>query len=162
MGKQVLKAVFLGVLLLAAAGCVQPLDGNQGDGVEVPASLALSLKNAGSRVVSTKMSQEITQTQQTGNNFRGIEEVIIIPFRTDNGGVVEAGDAPIGTVNLQNPGISSNFAAIANSGLVNRNNSHYYDNASIPSGMNRVLAYGKAIDNGSVSSKVQNGQRWNR
>lgn len=154
MGKQVLKAVFLGLLLAAATGCVQPLDGNQGDGAAISTSLALSLKNAGSRVVSTKMSQEITQTQQTGNNFRGIERIIVVPFQTENAGSVEAESARVGTVRIQNPGISSMFADYANPGLVNSNNSHFYDNASIPSGMNRVLVYGKAIDNGSVSSKA--------
>ena len=153
MGKQVLKAVFLGLLLAAATGCVQPLDGNQEDGAAISTSLALSLKNAGSQGAATKMSQEITQTQQSGNNFRGIEEVIVVPFRTVYSSAVEAEDTPIGTVGLQNPGISSAFAASANAGLVNRNNSHYYENASIPTGMNRALAYGKAIDKGTVSTK---------
>ena len=158
MGKQVLKAVFLGLLLLAATGCVHSLDGDKGDGVEVSTSLALSLKNVGSRDAATKMSQEITQTRQTGNNFRGIEEVIVVPFKTDLQKVngedeakpVTSADERFGNKNvgLQNPGISA-------SGLVELNNSHLFNIAIIPWYTNRVLVYGKAKETGSIETPSQ-------
>lgn len=152
MVNRALTSVFLLLLLFAATGCVYALE-ETNDGGEGSMSLALSLKTIGSREVSTKMSQEITQTQ-TGDNFRGIEEIIVVPYRTSSGDSVRYGDQRIGIVELQNPGIQNTFASTANAGLVYYNNSHYYRIAFVPTGTNRVLAYGKAIDKGYVTNKA--------
>lgn len=128
-------------LVWAVAGCAR-LDTD--DAGEHTISLVMSFNNVKSgQGTATKMSSEITQS---GGVFRGIEELYIIPFNTDNAHV-EPQDTRLGSQNvaLANTGISR-------SGLVPNNNSHFFGSAIVPSGMNRVLTYGKAPDNGA--SKV--------
>ena len=109
-------------------------------------SLALSLKNAG-EVPETKMTTAITQ-DGTGARFRGIEQVHVVPFRTNNAIPVTATTERLGNrnVQIQSPGIGQY-------GLVASNNSHLYKMVSVPLSTNRVLAYGKSIDSGSTSTK---------
>ncbi len=106
-------------------------------------SLSLSVASAGS--VNTKMTAAITQD---GTGFRGIEKVYVVPFRTDNAGPVSADDPRNGSSN-----VSIENSAIGQTGLVANNNSHLYQLVSVPKFTNRVLAYGKAFDSGSVSSQ---------
>ena len=116
----------------------------RGDGV----SLALSLKNAGDVPASqTKMTTAITQ-DGAGASFRGIEQVYIIPFKTGSANPVTASTGRLGNrnVQIQNP-------TIEQYGLVAKNNSHLYNLVSVPLTTNRVLAYGKAFDSGSVSTR---------
>lgn len=108
-------------------------------------SLALSLKYTGEvPEVQTKMTAAITQD---GAGFRGIEHVYVIPFHTESAIPVNAGSTRLGgrNVYINNPVIGQN-------GLIANNNSHFYDLVSVPMRTNRVLAYGKAFDNGSVST----------
>ena len=109
-------------------------------------SLALSLKSPGSvPEVQTKMTAAITQD---GAGFRGIEQVYVIPFQTAYAAPVSQDDARIGgrNVYINNPAIGQN-------GLVANNNSHLYNLVTVPLNTNRVLAYGKAFDSGSVSTQ---------
>ncbi len=109
-------------------------------------SFALSLKNVlPGQEYSTKMTSDITQS---GGVFRGIERLYVIPFNTEENLEVEPQDSRLGTQNvvLGNTGISRY-------GLVPVNNSHLFGTATIPGGMNHVLTYGKAPDEGVSASK---------
>lgn len=109
-------------------------------------SLALSLKSTGDvPEVQTKMTAAITQD---GAGFRGIEQVYVIPFQTASAAPVSMGNARLGDRNVY-----INNPAIGQTGLVANNNSHLYNLANVPLNTNRVLAYGKAFDSGSVSTK---------
>lgn len=131
---------------------------------EIDVSLALSLKSAvPSRSSETKMAPAITQLAD--GSFRGIEEVFVIPFKTVETGtgateVVSTSDRlGIQNVELKNPGIINAFSDDAQggtfTGLVNNNNSRLYPLATMPGMTNRVLVYGKAIDDGPVSTKAE-------
>lgn len=135
-------AHILALSLLILAGCTREELPGSGNGV----SLALSLKNVGEvPEVRTKMTATITQD---GAGFRGIEQVYVIPFQTQSAIAVKANNERLGSSNvqIQNP-------VIEQSGLVDNNRSHLYKLATIPRRTNRVLAYGKAFDSGSVATK---------
>lgn len=132
----------LALSLLILTGCAREDVDGTGNGV----SLALSLKNVGQvPEIQTKMTATITQD---GAGFRGIEQVYVIPFLTKDADLVIAGSNRLGSSNvkIQNPVIGQN-------GLVDNNRAHLYKMASIPLRTNRVLAYGKAFDDGSVSTR---------
>lgn len=129
-------------LLVLTAGCAQPLET---DGREVNASLSLSLKSAGAANPQTKMLSATTQTQTSGNVFRGIEHIYIVPFRIDNTQPLTAGATRHGEV--------MRYAGFNRSGLIDNNNAHLYSLTLMPWQMNHVLVYGKAVDNGGVSTK---------
>ena len=109
-------------------------------------SLVLSLKNVlPGQETPTKLSPQVTQSEGV---FRGIEHVYLVPFNTKESRAVEPEDPRLGTQN-----IVLGSSAINKSGLVANNNSHLFGSAIVPSRMNRILAYGKAPDNGSLDTK---------
>ena len=134
--------LLLPLLVLIASACAKSGQPNDGNGI----SLSLSVAPRGSVSINTKMTTAITQD---GAGFRGIEQVYVVPFQTNNSGPVGNGNPRLGGSNvyIQNPTISQ-------TGLVANNNSHLYDIAEVPLKTNRVLAYGKASDAGEVSSKA--------
>ena len=139
--------IFLAFSALISSGCTHSLE--TGDAGYNAVSLALSLKNTGAvPEVQTKMTAVITQDKDSGYGFRGIEQVYVIPFQTASAVPVNAGDTRLGGKNvyINNPTLGQND-------LVANNNSHLYNMASAPHNTNRVLAYGKAFDTGSVSTK---------
>lgn len=137
-----LLSLLLAVAILSCA-CSRSLEIDGADSPYNTISLALSLRSPGEVPggPATKMTAAITQD---GTSFRGVERVYIIPFQSEN--PVGNGSARLGDVRIQNP-------AIGKTGLVANNNSHLYDLAIIPRGMNRVLAYGKSVDDGPVSTR---------
>lgn len=94
----------------------------------------------------TKMTADITQS---GGVFRGVERMYIVPFHTEDAPVAP-GDSRLGSTNVH---LSS--AGIVRTGLVANNNSHIFGNASVPTGMNRVLSYGKAPDGGESATREE-------
>lgn len=107
--------------------------------------LSLSVKNVGAAPdAASKTYASITQTD---GSFRGIEQVHIVPFHTSSE-VVQPADERLGSQNVQ-----LSHAEVGSSGLVRNNNSHFFNKAALPTGMNRVLVYGKAMDNGSLGTK---------
>lgn len=129
-------------LLVMTAGCAQPLD--ETGGREVNASLSLSLKSAGTLNAQTKMLS--TTTQSSGNAFRGIDHIYIVPFR------LEDNTAPL-TAAEQRHGDVMIYTGFNRDGLIDNNNAHLYSLTLMPWRMNHVLVYGKSIDNGGVSTK---------
>lgn len=113
---------------------------------ERPLSLALSLKNVVpfQEAPQTRMTQDVTQS---GGVFRGISQMYIIPFQTESSRV-EPEDSRLGNEN-----VVLGSVGIGRNGLISNNNAHYYGSAFVPNGMNHVLAYGKAPDEGDNASK---------
>lgn len=110
-----------------------------------PLSLALSLKNVlPGQEYATKMTAEVTQSSGT---FRGIEQMFVIPFNTETFRV-EPSDSRLGNQNVVLGSIG-----ISETGLVAHNNAHLFGSAFVPSGMDCVLSYGKAPDQGENASK---------
>lgn len=108
-------------------------------------SLALSFKNVVSgQDATTRMPVAVTQSD---GEFRGIEQVYVIPFNTESA-LVEHEDVRLGN---QNVVLAS--ANISRSGLISNNHSHLFGSAIVPATMNRVLTYGKAPDEGLNASK---------
>ena len=137
---------FLVLSALLSSGCTHSLEREGAVTHNDAMSLALSLKATGDvSEVRTKMTTAITQD---GAGFRGIEEVYVIPFQTESAAPVSGGSSRLGGQNVY-----INNPAIGQTGLVANNNSHLYNLALIPLNTNRVLAYGKAFDSGSVSTK---------
>lgn len=139
-------SLLLAVALLSATACERTALSPDADGPDNAISLALSLKHSGDvPAAQTKMSTDITQDHAP---FRGIEQVCVIPFQTEGADPITAGSARLGSSNvvIQN-------SAISQTGLVANNYSHLYNVVQVPVLTNRVLAYGKAFDSGSVSTK---------
>lgn len=128
----------------AGAGCAR--GGLDGAGEKHPISVAMSLGNilpgAGT---PTKMTGDITQD---GGVFRGLERLWMIPFATEESQEVAPGDSRLGGSN-----VSLGTKGINRGDIVANNNSHLFNSAFAPNGMNRVLTYGKAPDEGESASK---------
>lgn len=138
------------MLVLSLAGCRNPMEREMAFN---DISLALSLgENSSFSSMQTKMTAAITQND---GSFRGIEQVYVVPFRTESAAAVTSSIPVLNgrNVAIQNSGIKSN-------GLVAGNNSHLYEIVSLPRRMNRVLVYGNSVSDGSletVSGKHLNG-----
>ena len=142
-----LAFILLVMSALLSSGCTHSLEREGVDNQYNAISLALSLRSPGDvpEDTATKMTAAITQN---GSSFRGIERVYVIPFQTESATPVAGSSIRLGDRNavIQNPTIGVN-------GLVANNNSHLYDFAILPKNMNRVLAYGKATDDGYLYSR---------
>ena len=136
----------LALSALLSSGCTRSLE-REGADIPIDAmSLALSLKYTGDVPdVQTKMTAAITQD---GAGFRGIEQVYVVPFHTESAAPVSEGNIRLGDNNVY-----INNPSIGQTGLVANNNSHLYKLVTVPVNTNRVLAYGKAYDSGSISTK---------
>lgn len=133
------------VLMLSvwALGACARLETEDASG-ERSISMVMSLKNVVVEEGQTKISSAVTQSDGV---FRGIQQLYVIPFNTETERV-ESREERLGQKNvvLGNTGISK-------SGLIPNNNSHLFGSAVVPTGMNHVLAYGKAPDEGENASK---------
>lgn len=135
-------SVLLTLALFATAGCCD-YDGPVTADKDM--SLLMSLKNVlPTSEAGTKMSTDITQS---GGAFRGIEKLYVVPFHTD-AEPVEPADTRLGSQN-----VVLGSVGISRIGLVANNNSHLFGSAFVPNGMDRVLVYGKAPDNGTSADK---------
>ena len=138
----------------------EPLSPSGDDGmVAVPFSLSVS-----KAAPETKMTDAIVQK----DNFRGLESLDIIPFKSNDGSVSPDMERWGANLALPQIGISNSFADDANggsiTGLVNTSNAHLYESVYLRTATNSVLAYGKAkddvivvLDGDSLSYKKRNG-----
>ena len=133
--------------VLLSSGCTNSLERDGADERYSAISLALSLRTPGDVPMDaeTKMTAAITQN---GTPFRGIERMYVIPFQTASESPVADGSARLGNRNA-----IIHDAAIGTNGLIANNNSHLYEIALLPKNMNRVLAYGKSSDDGSLTTR---------
>lgn len=112
-------------------------------------TLAMSVKNMKSGPhMTTKMSEDITQASGDLQDFRGIEQIYVIPFNTGSKAVT------INDLRLGNENVSLSDPSISPNGLVQTNNARLFEVAIVPVGTNRVLAYGEAKKSYTVESKV--------
>ena len=132
---------------LLSGGCTHSPEREGTDNPYSSISLALSLKSPGDvpQSPATKMSAPVTQN---GTPFRGIEQVYVIPFQTGSSAPVTEGSLRLGDRN-----VVIHHSAIGKTGLVANNNAHLYSIAILPKSMNRVLAYGKSADDGTISTR---------
>ena len=105
-------------------------------------SLVMSLGNV--TPGATKTTAEIAQS---GGEFRGIEHLWVVPFET-GGDAVQPGDTRLGNEN-----VTLGAIGIRRGDLVANNSSHLFRSAFVPEGMDRVLTYGRAPDEGEDASK---------
>ena len=139
-----MKAVLLSVLVVWTGVACSRLRSDDAS-AERSLSLVVSLKNvvAGGSY-ATKVPSSVTQSD---GEFRGIEQLYVVPFQTEASRVGPA-ESRLGRQNvvLGNVGIGK-------TGLVPNNNSHVFGSAIVPNGMTHVLTYGKAPDEGEDASK---------
>lgn len=124
----------------AGAGCARDAFDNSGETHSI--SLAMSMGNV---QPTTKMTGDITQN---GGVFRGVEHIWMVPFATEDSQEVAPGDSRLGGTN-----VSLGTRGINSGDIVANNNAHLFRSAFVPTGMNRVLTYGKAPDGGQDASK---------
>ncbi len=118
----------------------------------------------------TRMSEAVTQAQENPV-FRGMDNIVLIPFGTPASGdvtkdIIGSGDNRLGNnLVLGSTEIAKTFVSAyssstgAGAGLVNNNNSKLYYNVEVPIGTKSFLFYGKAMDEtvaeGSTSTTEQ-------
>lgn len=138
----------LAALLMLSFGCTRELIAPSPD-EDVHVSLALSVGQV--QQSGTKMSDEITQHNMTPESFRGIDQVYILPFRTQRGNT----DSPVNSndalwdyrVALPQVGVDASFGNLSTSpGLIYNNSAHFYNHVYLRPETDAVLVYGKAID----------------
>ena len=96
-----------------------------------PLDLVLSIGNTGS---ITRQSVDVVQDE--GQNYRGLQSLLVIPFQTSGNDVpVTASDIPL---------LSSVTNAQKVTNANNNNNFYYVVSCSLMKGVNHVLAYGRA------------------
>lgn len=133
------------LVVWALASCAR-LGTEETSGVR-PLSLAMSIKNVmPGQGEATKMSTDITLPNE--GDFRGIQELYVIPFATESDTVVEPGAVRLGSQNVVLGSVGIN-----ESGLVPNNNSHLISSAFIPTKMNRVLTYGRTPEKVDIATK---------
>lgn len=137
-----------GMMLLTACTLIDEdaADGSEEPSVSVSATFAFTVSSESERA-HTRMTGDVVQT--TSNDFRGIQDIRIIPFRKV--GTIESGDDP--TAFAVNDAEASSSSS---------NRFYHYGSCSFMSGTASLLFYGRAkpvtsIPSG-VTSDMYNGQ----
>ena len=154
------------LLFLAAPSCDWIGGGSdtaQSD--SVPVQISLSLQGQETATRASGSITELTNINGTDGNFRGMEDIYVIPFDTED--TVRAGDIAIGYLRkLPDIGSSIDEAAYSNyvfhHGLIRNNHAHLYPSADahLPRGTSSMLVYGsgKHLTGSSVQEeKHRNG-----
>lgn len=144
--------VGLAAAMLAACTTIdEDIDTSLDDGQTAQPLLALSL---GGGTAGTRLSDAVVQNNGTFAQFRGIDDLRLIPFRKPGGGdsPIEADDTPIGVTMVGE-------TSIAPGTIDSENHSKYYKNVTLLTGTSAFLVYGKAKDDQveGVSTKAWNG-----
>ena len=107
-------------------------------------------------VTKTRQSDATVQNSQTIASFRGMDNIVLLPFST-NGAVdtdpiastsTKLGDA-ISLTSIIKPSAQTVSNSIPAAELTTGSNSVLYNDVTIPVGTGSFLFYGKAIDNGT-------------
>lgn len=118
---------------------------NPGEAVKTSFTLSVGLPQTGSNAkAATRVSDEVAQA--TGN-FRGIDNINLIPFGTE----VSASSSRLGDGNITLPNTTPNSLQTVTEG----GNAKVYNDVSIPVGTNHFLFYGKAIDGTATEGIAQ-------
>ncbi len=131
--------VGLAAAMLAACTAIdEDIDTSLDDGQTAQPLLALSL---GGGTVGTRLSDDVVQKDGTFAQFRGIDDLRLIPFRKPGGG-----DSPVATTDSPIGAMIIGETSIAAQGIDEQNHSKYYKNVMVPVGTSAFLVYGKAKD----------------
>lgn len=129
--------VGLAAAMLAACTAIdEDIDTSLDDGQTAQPLLALSL---GGGTVGTRLSDDVVQKDGTVDQFRGIDDLRLIPFRKIGGG-----DSPVATTDTPIGAMLIGETSIAARGIDEQNHSKYYKNVMVPVGTSAFLVYGKA------------------
>ncbi len=93
----------------------------------------------------TRMADDVVQAE--GQSFRGLQSLMVIPFRTANGGSVTINDIPLITTATGNE-----------TERVTDQNYYYFGKCFLTQGTNRVLVYGQAAPVTNKNTDSQNGK----
>lgn len=145
--------VGLAAAMLAACTAIdEDIDTSLDDGQTAQPLLALSL---GGGTVGTRLSDAVVQNAGTVEQFRGISDLRLIPFRKIGGG-----DSPVATTDSPIGAMIIGETSIAAQGIDEQNHSKYYKNVMVPVGTSAFLVYGKAKDltaSSGVTTEAYNG-----
>lgn len=146
-----IAATLLAMLLTACHGeeeAPQPLPTNQ----QLSAQIWVSLE----RAAATGTTRQGTTVVQQDGTFRGLESVLLIPYRLES--VPATGEAVAATDTRLDDNCA--LGAIAPGELFANSNSHLYDDVQLTVGTNAFLLYAEATvhtDEEGVSSPAVNG-----
>jgi hypothetical protein len=115
-----------------------------GEAVKTSFTLSVGLpkgngSNGAKAFTGTRMSD--TEVQSTGN-FRGMDNMTLIPFTT--GEAIKSNDSRAGTSNINLP--NSTVNTLLSTQITTTGNAHVYTDVSVPVGVQSFLFYGKAVD----------------
>lgn len=125
-------------MLSACTAIDEDIDTSLDDGQTAQPLLALSL---GGGTAGTRLSDAVVQNDGTVEQFRGIDDLRLIPFRKPGGG-----DSPVATTDSPIGAMIIGETSIAARGIDEQNHSKYYKNVMVPVGTSAFLVYGKAKD----------------
>ena len=115
-----------------------------GEAVKTSFTLSVGLpkgngSNGAKAFTGTRMSDK--EVQSTGN-FRGMDNMTLIPFTT--GAAVTTSDTRAGSTNINLPNTTKN--TLLSGQITTTGNAHVYTDVSVPVGVRSFLFYGKAVD----------------
>ena len=117
---------------------------------------SLSLPHNG---YTSRMSDEIMQSDGTFSSFRGIEDIWLIPFATSN--AVANNSMPIGTAanlfSIVKPTSTNVTNSIPSTCLIASNNAVLFDRVNLPTDTRTMLFYGRAVEADIVQSDLPTG-----
>lgn len=136
------RNIFFCVVLYAVVlSCTAVDDVSDGIGSQEQLNLVLSIGNT-----KTVTRQGLDVIQETGQPFRGLQHLVVLPFTT-NGNAVTVDDTPqIPTTTGGEPE------------KVDNKNYYYWDRCQMMRGTDRVLVWGQASEISGKESYVQNGK----
>ncbi len=146
------------LLSLGLASCSSNDEANENptfDGKAVKTTFSISLPG----VAKTRMAGSTVQVAENITTFRGMSNIVIIPFSHTTDRAARLGDnITLGENKMVVPTTTNAANAIPNGQLLANNNAVLYNDVSIPVGTSAFLFYGKATGtDDSNDGKYENG-----
>ena len=132
------------LLSLGLASCSSNDETNENptfDGKAVKTTFSISLPG----VAKTRMAGSTVQVAENKATFRGMSDIVIIPFSHTTNRAARLGEnITLGANKMVVPTTTNAANAIPNGQLLDNNNAVLYNDVSIPVGTSAFLFYGKA------------------
>lgn len=132
------------LLSLGLASCSSNDETNENptfDGKAVKTTFSISLPG----VAKTRMAGSTVQVEENKATFRGMSDIVIIPFSHTTNRAARLGEnITLGANKMVVPTTTNAANAIPNGQLLDNNNAVLYNDVSIPVGTSAFLFYGKA------------------
>jgi len=133
------------LLSLGLASCSSNDEANENptfDGKAVKTTFSISLPG---NVAKTRMAGSTVQVEENKSTFRGMSDIVIIPFSHTTNRAARLGEnITLGANKMVVPTTTNAANAIPNGQLLDNNNAVLYNDVSIPVGTSAFLFYGKA------------------